>query len=198
MRQVPPQPPTMAGQAVCMPSFGAYVRRGRLVVPDNTALPDRCIKCNRRVTGGRIERTISYNASREDAGAWKWVPFIGDFIRVAFGVRKALNRKRLTVSYCICDWHRRLSQCAMVGVAVCVVAGLALTISQLVLPTMDASGLLLALGAFVMLVAVPIALASAHLRVTKGLHGTAEMAGAGKAFLESMPTTSGPVPVGEG
>src|SRR5213596_1140124 len=107
-------------------SSGAFVRGGHVVVSDGMALPDRCIKCNAPAAAGRVTRRFAYNLDDTGPGALRHIPFVGHIVWLAWAVGQMRTRQYVTVSFCVCKRHRATRVLAMIGMAIGMLAGVAL------------------------------------------------------------------------
>lgn len=165
-------------------SAGGFARNGLLVIQDGATLPDRCIKCNAPAEGGRLKKRLAYNLDNSGPGAARLIPFVGRFVRLAWVIRQIMTRQHVTVSFCVCSKHRTMRLVGMIALAVALPAGALLVVNAA--PKNDTA--LILTGVAVMAVgAILGATMTKLLSVASGLHNGAELRGAGKAFLASMP-----------
>jgi hypothetical protein len=178
------RPPTIAKPAATQ-SAGGYARGPFLVIQDGATLPDRCIKCNAPAESGRMTKRLAYNLDNSGPGAARFIPVVGRFVRLAWVIKQIATRQRVTVSFCVCPKHRALRMIGMIALAVGLPAGIVLV--AMGAPKSDQS--LIITGVIVMAVGVIVGSTTTNLlRVHAGLNNGAELRGAGRAFLASMPS----------
>ena len=173
-------------------SSGAFVRGGRLVVSDGMALPDRCIKCNAPVAEGRVTRKFAYNPDDTGPGALRHIPFVGHIAWLVWAVGQMRTRQYVTVSFCVCKRHRATRVLTMIGMAIGMLAGVALVAigassganarSWIGVNTTE-----VIVGVWVFLMGAMCGFFIPTLQVAVALNKGVELKGAGKKFLNSMP-----------
>jgi hypothetical protein len=164
-------------------SSGAFVRGNRIVVKDGAVLPDRCIKCNAPAAEGRRKKRFAFNEDTSGPGLKTAIPLIGPLFRVFWLIGQISSRQHVTVSFCVCKKHQTQRLILTIVMAAGLIGGVALVgtaISQQNL----ALGLI---GAVVFLAGAICGAGSKLLSVANGLNNAAEMTGAGKAFMDSLP-----------
>jgi hypothetical protein len=166
-------------------SAGGYARGPFLVVQDGATLPDRCIKCNAPAEGGRVTKRLAYNLDNSGPGSARFIPFVGRFVRLAWVIKQMATRQHLTVSFCVCPKHRTMRMIGMITLAIGLPAGIALV--AMGAPKSDQW--LIITGVIVMAVGEILgSTTTSLLSVHAGLNNGAEVRGAGRAFLASMPS----------
>jgi hypothetical protein len=180
--------PAAVGTAQAGVSAGAFVRGNRLVVKDGASLPDRCVKCNAPAGEGRVNKKLAYNLDNTRPAA-RLIPFVGRIILAIWAIQQMLTRQHVRVSYCVCKRHRTQRVLAMIAMGVGMLAGAALIVHGV--NSVDRHGnpdaALIITGVVVFIAGSLCGMATGSLAVAAGFNNGAELKGAGKAFLESMP-----------
>lgn len=160
-----------------------FVQNGRLAVQEGAQLPDRCIKCNCDAAEGRMTKRLAYNLSNVGPGAARFIPFIGRFVRLAWMINQAATRQHLTISFCVCKRHRMQRVLGFVAMAIGLIAGIAIV--ALAAPTNNTP--MIVVGIIVFVLGGLCGKLTNLLTVAVPLHNGAELTGAGKSFLDSLP-----------
>jgi hypothetical protein len=152
---------------------GAWNQLGGLVTSTEAVLPDRCVKCNRPTEGHHLKRTMYWHSP------WLYLLCISIWIYLIVAL---IVRKKAIVTFGLCPEHQAARRkgiwMAWGIVAATVVAIVALN---------DAGWGLVAFLAGLVGLVVAVRLRVAVLRPTR-IDGThAYIAGAGEAFVASLP-----------
>jgi hypothetical protein len=172
-----------AGQVPAAAGSGAFVRGNRIVARDGAVLPDRCVKCNAPAAGGRRTKRFPFNEDTSGPGAGRLIPVVGRILWVFWLIGQMNSRQRISVSYCVCKKHQSAQLIAIIAMAIGLIAGLALVGAAIANQNL-ALGIA---GAAVFLIGAICGAGSKMLSVVNGLNNAAELTGAGKAFLDSLP-----------
>jgi hypothetical protein len=176
-------PPQQKPKIVTVQS-GGFVRGNYVVVRDGAKLPDRCIKCNAPAEDGRVTKRLSWDEPQNGLATGGLLPFVGVFFKFAWLVKKiSQGRYQTTVSYCLCKKHRTQRIVQFVLMAIGIVAGIALinfAVEQKNPAYIGAAAACLIVGAL-------CGMGTPKLTIASPAQGGAELKGAGRAFLESMP-----------
>jgi hypothetical protein len=178
-------------------STGAYVRGGVLVVRDGASLPDRCIRCNAPAADGRVTKRFAYNEDESGPGMGTFVPIVGRLFWITWLFNRLNTREYLTVSYCICTKHRTIKWLAVAAMTIGMIAGTIATVMGFANsgkspanPRGEIDSTTIIIGVLIFFAAALCGLAISGLKVASGTTNVAELTGAGKPFLESLPKFS--------
>jgi hypothetical protein len=166
-------------------SAGGFARGPLVVVKDGARLPDRCVKCNGPAADGRITKRFTYDEPDQKNAVLALMPVIGVFYKFVWLIGK-LSRgvDRITVSYCVCKKHRQVRAISTAAALGLVAIGLLVFINGM---KAKSGGMVLA-GAAMWVVAAVVALTGIRtFQVVSCYNNTAELKGAGRAFLDSLP-----------
>ena len=178
---------TQAGRAPTTASSmtGAFARGNLIVVKSGAVLPDRCVKCNAPALDGKRTKHFAYDEPDNKNAVLALMPVIGVFFKFVWLIGK-LSRgvERITVTYCVCRKHRQTKILALASIAVLVPLGLILLVNGIA----ATSGAIAMAGAALLFAgAIAGAMGLPTLSVVSCHHKGAELKGAGKPFLDSLP-----------
>jgi len=181
-----------AAPPVTAASAGAFVRGPHLVVKDGASLPDRCIQCNAPAPDGRVTKRFAYNLDNERPGAVRLIPFVRIVVWIVWLIGRMSSRQYVTVSYCVCKKHRSTRTAAIVGMALGMIIGVTMFLIGIRNSNTGPRGAgidttSIIIGVVFFFAGALCGLAIPSLQVAVPLHNGAELKGAGKPFLESMP-----------
>jgi hypothetical protein len=166
---------------------GGFVRGNLIVVRDGAKLPGRCIKCNAPAEEGRVSKRLGYDEPANGLATGGLLPYIGIFFKIAWLVTKIRQgRYYTTVSYCVCRKHRTQRMVQFGLMAVGIVAGVVLI--NLAVQKQNPAFVGAAAAAFI--VGALCATGTTRLAIASPSQGGAELKGAGRAFLGSMPNAA--------
>ena len=163
---------------------GGYVRGNLLIVRDGATLPDRCVKCNAPAADGRMTKSFLYDEPDNSNAAMGLLPVVGIFFKFAWLFGKIQRGvQRVTLTFCLCNKHRTMRTVTML---VCVL-GVLLGIGLFVRGVKAESGPVMFTGVALLFVGLMAATLLPILRIETITRYGAELKGAGKPFLASMP-----------
>ncbi len=191
-------PAAMKNDTTAQPpkAAGGYVRGGRLVVRDGASLPDRCIRCNAPAPEGRITKRFAYNQDESGPGIGTMVPLFGRILWMMWLLRRMKDREYLTVSYCVCKKHRAIKLAAIAAMAIGMIAGAIVFVIGIKNSDPSAQrhaeidSTTIIIGVLIFFAGALCGLAISSVQVAAALSNGAELKGAGKPFLDSMPQFS--------
>ncbi|HTL28338.1 MAG TPA: hypothetical protein VL282_03930 [Tepidisphaeraceae bacterium] len=176
-------PPQQKPKIVTVQS-GGFVRGNLVVVRDGAQLPDRCIKCNASAAEGRVTKRLGWDEPQNGLAAGGLMPYIGVFFKIAWLVKKiSQGRYYTTVSYCVCKKHRT-QRMIMLGL---MVLGIIAGVGLIDLAVQQKNPALIGAAAAAFIAAAICGMSTGGLAIASPAQGGAELKGAGRAFLESMP-----------
>jgi hypothetical protein len=181
----PPHRTQTVGNLAAATSAGGYARGRMLIVKDGAVLPDRCIKCNAPAASGRVTKTLSYDYPANRSAAGSFLPYIGVIFTVIWLVSKLSQpRYHITVSYCMCPRHR-----AMRGIWILLAAAGMLGGVAMIWAAFSTKNTTLGIAGMWVFVAGALCIAGANrLYIATPTRGGAELRGAGRKFLASLPS----------
>jgi hypothetical protein len=163
---------------------GGFVRGNYVVVRDGAKLPDRCIKCNAPAGDGRVTKRLSWDEPQNGLATGGLLPIVGVFFKIAWLFRKiSQGRYYTTVSYCVCKKHRTQQ---MILFAL-MIGGIAAGVLLINFAVQKNNPAFIGAAAAALIIGALCGLGTKMLSIASPAQGGAELRGAGRAFLESMP-----------